>query len=124
MKRILITGSRTWDNWPIIRHALVMHEDSSGTMLVSGGCPNGADAICESVAAALGWPIERHAADWRRYGKRAGLARNREMVARGADLCLAFQRDGSRGTQHTIDLCSIAGIPTVVYGYEPVVAGG
>lgn len=124
MKRVLVTGSRTWDNPVVIRRALVEHEDPGNTILVSGHCPDGADHLAEVVAEQLGWPIERHPALWKLYGRRAGYKRNAEMVGLGADVCLAFHRDGSRGTQHTIDLASIAGIPTVVYEYEPVVAGG
>ena len=57
-------------------------------------------------------------ASWSEHGNRAGFLRNEKMVNLGADVCLAFQRDKSKGTQITIDLARAAGIPTYVYTEE------
>ena len=112
-KRILITGSRTWDDRETILQALADHA-KYGDVLVSGACPTGADRICEDL-----WfdesPIERHPADWNTHGKRAGFVRNSEMVNLGADICLAFIRDGSKGASMTADLARKAGIPVIEY---------
>lgn len=126
MRRLLITGSRNWDDVRTIRDVLsrysAQHPDEDIT-LVSGACPTGADAHCERIGAALGFAIERHPAEWERLGKRAGFVRNAEMVALGADDCIAFHRDNSGGTGHTINLCAKAGIPVMQYLYTPLVAG-
>lgn len=107
-----MTGSRTWDNRAQIRETFYGAVPIEHT-LVSGACPNGADQIAEDVAQRLGWNIERHPADWDQHGKRAGYVRNSEMVNLGADVCLAFIRDDSRGASMTADLAEQAGIRTV-----------
>lgn len=111
--RILVTGSRDWEDVPTILAALVAESDGTATTLVHGGCPTGADAIADSLSAAFKVTVERHPADWARHGKRAGFVRNSEMVALGADVCLAFIRDESRGASMTADLAERAGIRTV-----------
>jgi SLOG family YspA-like protein len=112
--RILITGSRAWFDHAVIRQALcsVWHPDS---ILVSGACPSGADALGESCWQRWGGQVETHPAQWRRFGRRAGFVRNAEMVRAGADLCLAFILNGSRGASHTANLALQAGITTWVF---------
>lgn len=114
MTRVLITGSRTWDDTDAIIGALWGTREELGDFtLVSGACPTGADRLCEEAARRAGMPIERHPADWKTHGKRAGFVRNAEMVNLGADVCLAFIRDGSKGASMTADLAEKAGIRTV-----------
>lgn len=109
---MLVTGSRDWTD------ALLIHAELSELMepnnfltVVHGACPTGADAIADRWAQKNAWINERHPADWTRYKKAAGFRRNAEMVALGADVCLAFIRNGSKGATHTADLAEKAGIP-------------
>lgn len=113
IRRILITGSRTWTDAGVIAGILAGYYDPDVT-LISGACPRGADALAEEYWRLLGGRVERHPADWPRYGKRAGFVRNAQMVNAGADLCLAFIRDGSRGASHCAGLARAAGIPTEI----------
>lgn len=117
-KRLLITGSRTWTDkeevWLQLSHAAIFLSDEE-IILVSGNCPTGADRIAEEIWAELGHPVELHPADWQGLGKRAGFVRNKEMVDLGADLCLAFIKNNSRGASHTADLAKKAGIITLRY---------
>lgn len=116
-RRVLVTGSRTWTDQSVIRDVLssVWHPS---TVLVSGGCPRGADHLCEQCWTHWGGHVERHPADWHRHGRGAGMARNQHMIRLGADLCLAFIRDHSPGATHCADTAEHAGIPTRRYHHE------
>ena len=122
--RILITGSRTWDDKDFIWNMLdVLLAELRNVIIVHGACPKGADAIAQ------GWVrhklvngvgqvrAERHPADWQQHGKAAGDRRNAEMVALGADLVLCFVRDNSRGATNCADLAERAGIETRRFEY-------
>lgn len=117
MKRILITGSRTWEDADTILEAIENETGDEWTdyTLVSGNCPLGADRMAEDVAESLGIHIERHPADWETHGKRAGFLRNAEMVNLGADVCLAFIRDDSKGATMTATMATRAGIRLKVF---------
>ena len=117
--RILVTGSRDWDDvnevWLRLGDAVgAIHRDdiSREIIIVHGDCPRGADAIADQWARKYGATIERHPANWQLNGKRAGFIRNAVMVNQGADLCVAFIRNGSRGASHTAALAEQAGIET------------
>jgi len=114
--RLLITGSRIWDDYKYIHATLKVfgeqHADEVIT-LVSGECPNGADRLCEIAAAELGWEVELHPANWEQFGKRAGFVRNEQMVLTEPDFCLGFIRNNSKGGAMTVKLAADAGIPTV-----------
>jgi hypothetical protein len=73
--RLLVTGSRTWDDVRTVEQALavILDRHPEGVLLVHGACPRGADAIADAHAArTAGYQIEAHPASWRRYGRAAG----------------------------------------------------
>jgi len=107
--RILVTGSRDWDNRLTISREVFrfinetcpylrdekgnpIRRDWSDVVIVHGACSQGADALVEDFANHLSPPIktEPHPANWAAFGKRAGLERNKEMARLGAEVCLAF----------------------------------
>lgn len=111
--RVLITGSRTWEDWGAIGGALTdaAGDRDPGSIVLVHGTAAGADTMAAIDAGGRGWTIEPHPADWNRHGRAAGFRRNAEMVASGADVCLAFIRDGSRGATHCAEAARKAGIP-------------
>jgi len=71
-------------------------------IIVSGGCPKGADNFAEQIATAYKISIVIHRAEWDKYGKAAGFKRN-TYIAQDADVliaCVASDRKG--GTEDTI----------------------
>lgn len=119
--RILITGSRTWDDISYIRSTFQDLEeefrDEGSLTLVSGACPTGADALGEVIARELGWQVERHPADWNRHGKRAGFIRNSEMVETLPNILIAFVRNESKGASMTVTIAKKKQIRTVVHSW-------
>lgn len=119
--RVLVTGSRDWEDRRTIDDTLTALAAANTfhnrtTVIVHGACPTGPDAMADDWARwhAQRSPLvefERHRANWQLNGKRAGFIRNANMVNLGADVCLAFIKDGSRGASHTAALAEQAGIP-------------
>ena len=111
MKRILITGSRDWDDIATLESALLEH----GPGVVVQGEAEGADLEAWAVAYFYGWPSEGHPADWKRFKKAAGPYRNQHMVDLGFDVCLAFPLPSSRGTWDCVNRARRAGHEPVIY---------
>jgi len=115
--RILVTGSRHWTDKAEIRAALwctIPTPQDCATTTVVHGAARGADILAAEVAREMGCLTEAHPANWARDGRAAGPIRNAEMVALGADVCLAFPIGESRGTRHCMAVAEQAGIPVVV----------
>lgn len=104
IRRILVTGSRTWTDEQKMNEKLAAWFRPDA-VLVSGHCPKGrkaegADHMAERLwAHYLGMTvakaivrghIEIHPADWKKHRKAAGFVRNGVMVNLGASACLAF----------------------------------
>jgi hypothetical protein len=110
--RIIVCGSRDWNDRNAIRCALVATtlDAYEETIVVHGGA-RGADAFAHEVAGEMGFVREVHEAEWNSNGKAAGPIRNEEMAKLGADLCLAFWDGQSRGTLDMIQRATRHGIP-------------
>jgi len=100
--KLIIAGSRHIVDMKHLEEAVKMHaiKDKDVTEIVSGGA-YGADYLGEVYAHRHNIPIRRFPAEWRRYGKKAGPIRNREMAIY-ADALLAIWDGESRGTKNMI----------------------
>jgi hypothetical protein len=118
--RVLVCGSRDWgDRGAISRRlqrlplgSVVIHGAASRKV---AGVEQSADMLADHIAMLLGFYCEKWPADWNQFPRAAGIIRNSAMLDTGPDLVLAFQRNGSRGTQHTIDEARRRGIPVEVF---------
>lgn len=122
--RILITGSRTWPKPAWVMESIVDYMTEyfaqGVSFVVVQGEAKGADLQAKEAAKALktaGWPItyERHPADWGQHGRKAGYLRNKKMVDLGADVCLAFIHNGSKGATMCASLAAQKDIPVRHY---------
>lgn len=140
--RVLVTGSRSWDDHETVADALLdAWHDATQTissearfLVVHGDCPDGADTLAKQWALDNGLSDEPHPADWSApcdatcppghrktstrhgdYCPLAGLRRNQLMVSMNADLVLAFRRNNSRGTTDCIRRAKRAGIPVQIF---------
>jgi len=137
--RILVTGSRSWNDRQTIAQALrdaAEDIEHMSDVLVVHGDALGADRLAAGVAEQMGMQTEAHPANWdscgpdcnpkhlryRRDGKaycpRVGFIRNSEMVKLGADICLAFNRNSSKGTDMCAKLAKASGIPVKHYMFN------
>lgn len=119
--RVLVTGSRTWNDGVTMRRTLAwawgLFGLDSRTVLIEGECHlGGADRIAREAWEDFGLPVEQYpAAIDPETGRTLGPERNARMVASGAHLCLAFPNDGSRGgTRNCAYQAAQAGIPLVL----------
>lgn len=102
--KLLVCGSRSFDNYEALSYAL---DAIPVTEIIHGGA-KGADTLAAQYAQRRHIPATVVKPDWTRHGKAAGPIRNRQMV----DMCsevLAFWDGKSRGTKSTIDYARKAG---------------
>lgn len=124
--RILVTGSRTWTQpfavISILDSIYAQKHPSHKMIVVHGDCPSGADRIAKNWClnmCVVDVADEAHPVSWG-TGRRGGPLRNAHMVNLGADVCLAFVRDGSAGASGCARFAREAGIPTVEFGWDQV----
>lgn len=98
--RVLVCGSRSWNDGPRIEEELNKLEDVE--LVIQGGA-KGADQLAKFYAEKNGIAVCTYHANWDHWGKRAGAIRNADMLLYSRpDLVLAFRKGLSKGTDNTI----------------------
>lgn len=119
--KVLLTGSRNYSDGSFIEGVLRSFQEAGrkrypdAEFLLIVGDAQGADALGAQAAKRLGWGVEVHVAQWSEQGRKAGILRNLEMIAREPIVCFAFPIGESRGTRHCISAAEKQGIKTYVY---------
>lgn len=116
MIRIIVAGSRNFNNYSLLEQSLMDYIagnfDPNEIEIISGGA-RGADSLGERFARECQLKLKRFPADWDRYGKSAGYLRNAEMAdyaKQKTGVLFAFWDGQSRGTQHMINLATTKGL--------------
>lgn len=115
----LVCGSRTFDNYPLLRDKLdkiLSHKQN--VVIVSGGA-YGADSLAERYAKERNYKLKVFLPNWVVNGRKdnqAGYKRNAEMIKfiqQYTPECgvVAFWKNKSNGTAHTIGLSERYNIP-------------
>ena len=104
MFRVIVAGSRTFDDYGRLEHTLdhLLSRTTDSVEIVCGTA-RGADTLGERYGLSRGMAVRYFPADWDKYGRAAGYRRN-EQMAQYADALVAFWDGQSRGTKHMIDL--------------------
>lgn len=137
MRRVLVTGSRKWDDILTLHHALNTEWRKHGDFILVHGAALGADQMAHHwakwsvVIENFNITIEAHPAksvcrvpgcwdhSFEALGEKAGPVRNQVMVDRGADICLAFPTQDSIGTFDCMKRAEKAGIKVVRFEENP-----
>lgn len=111
--KVIIAGTRTIEDYQAIYYFIDNYYDKHPMSRVVSGCADGVDSWGERWAFNWGIPLDQFHADWKQYGKKAGIRRNIEM-GNYADALLAIWDGKSRGTRHMIDYMLDQGKPVTV----------
>jgi hypothetical protein len=105
--KLIVAGSRSFCDYELLNYKLTFllkNKTRNDVEIVSGGA-KGADSLGEKFAKEKGYNVRVFRADWKKYGRKAGLIRNVEM-GKYADALVAFWDGISTGTAHMIDFAN------------------
>lgn len=118
-KKVLITGSREFDNGLMVLAALEAERVSGERLILINGGARGADTIAATLGDSMpGVLVATMPADWRNDGRyEGGPIRNSAMLELNPDVVLAFYKTGAanKGTQNTVDQATALGIPVKTF---------
>lgn len=99
--KVAIVGSRGFNDYELLRERLKNHAGNISE-IISGGA-KGADSLAEMFADEYGIKKTIFKAEWSKFGRSAGIIRNKDIV-KNCDVLIAFWDGKSKGTKNSIDL--------------------
>jgi hypothetical protein len=100
--KIAILGSRTLSEVSVKKRLKIEIEQIKPLEIISGGS-EGIGTLISEIALETGISLIEIHPEWTKYGKKAALIRNHEII-KSADKVLAIWDGQSKGTQHEIAL--------------------
>ncbi len=99
---VAIVGSRNFTDYNKVKNTIIdLYDVTSITSIVSGGA-RGADTLAEKFANEFGITKTIFHAEWKRYGRGAGMIRNSQIIE-NSDVIFAFWDGISEGTKNSIN---------------------
>lgn len=115
--RLIIAGGRDFDDYSLLCDEVTQFIGDEKDVTIISGLARGADTLGCRFAYEMNYPLEGFAAEWHRYGRSAGIRRNKYM-AKQADSLIAFWDGRSPGTMHMIDFAHEKGLKVKVISYD------
>jgi hypothetical protein len=114
-KKVLVTGSREFDDPYTMTTAISAEFDEERHLILIHGDARGADSLADYLGRESKYiTVVKVPADWRNLPKwEAGPLRNKHMLDLGPDVVLAFFKDGAKnsGTKNCVKQARERGIP-------------
>lgn len=110
--RVLVCGGRHYEDSKQMNSVLDKLHSESPIALIIHGSSRGADSLADLWAFHRGIPRQNYPADWKRWGRVAGIIRNRQMLNEG-NPCLVVAFPGGKGTANMIQLANESGVPVI-----------
>ena len=117
--KLIVAGGRDFNDYELMSKvimdlALVVYPDQA--ISIVSGMAKGADALGYMFAVENNVKKYIFPADWNRYGRSAGMLRNKEM-GNFSDVLLAFWDNRSRGTHQMIEFMGTLNKPVHIVKY-------
>lgn len=105
--KLAIIGSRSFNDYELLKETLnqIIKEKRLNIGLIISGGAKGADSLAYRYSIENQIEFKLFKAEWEKYGRAAGIRRDSDII-NDCDLCIAFWDGKSRGTSHSISLCS------------------
>jgi hypothetical protein len=109
---VIIAGGRDFNNYPLLEEKvseiLSPYFKKEKKIIIRQGAAKGVDLLGKQFALKHNFLTQEYIANWSKFGKRAGLLRNKEMADGKvgdlpADMLIVFWDGQSKGTKHMID---------------------
>lgn len=111
--KIIVAGSRGITDYEIVASAIRESGWLDKSTEIISGMARGVDSLAVNFAAVNHFVLHQFPADWNKYGRSAGVVRNKEM-AEFADALVAIWDGKSKGTKHMIDAARDKGLKVFV----------
>ena len=117
--KVVVAGGRDFTNYNLLKEKvdnILSQKKLTHKILILSGKSIGADSLGEIYALENNLEILSYPADWDKFGKKAGVKRNAEMI-NDADALIAFWNGNSQGTKYMIDIATKKGKMIRVINY-------